>query len=109
MLFAGKSDTELRSMKIRSAQAPSFITPSSPSRPRAFAAFTVGILSTLVMGTGMSCCLEGGPNLFWPGILIGVAGLLGMAAAYPLYLHIVRIRREKLTPEILQLTEELLK
>ena len=70
---------------------------------------TVGILSTLVMGTGMSCCLEGGPNLFLPGILIGVAGLLGMAAAYPLYLHIVRIRREKLAPEILQLTEELLK
>jgi hypothetical protein len=36
-----------------------------------------------------------------------VVGLAGVGAAFPLYHHITKKRREKIAPEILRLTEEL--
>ena len=47
--------------------------------------------------------------LFVPGIIIGMAGIIGVAAAYPLYARITRKERQKIAPEILRLTEELMK
>lgn len=69
----------------------------------------VGTVSSLIMGTGMSCCMVWTDSLLIPGILIGIVGLLGVAAAYPLYLHITKKERERIAPEILRLSEELLK
>lgn len=66
-----------------------------------------GILYTLVLGTGMSCCMVWTERLFLPGILIGCIGLAGVAATYPIYNRIVKQDREKIAPEILRLTEEL--
>ena len=71
------------------------------------AALTVGILSTLVFGFGMCCTMVWADALFLPGIVIGLIGLAGIAAAYPLYRYITKKRREQLAPEILRLTEEL--
>lgn len=70
---------------------------------------TVGIISTLVMGFGMCCTMVWTESLFIPGIVIGVIGMAGIAAAYPLYLHITKKRREKVAPEIMRLTDELMK
>lgn len=81
----------------------------SATRPGMIAALTVGILSTLVMGFGMCCTMVWGDSLFIPGIIIGAAGILGVMSAYPLYSHITKKRREKIAPEILRLTDELLK
>lgn len=69
----------------------------------------VGTVSSLIMGTGMSCCMVWTKTLLIPGIIIGIVGLLGVAAAYPLYLHITKKERERIAPEILRLSEELLK
>ena len=66
-----------------------------------------GIVYALVLGLGMSCCMVWAGKLFFPGIVIGCVGLAGVAASYPIYNHIVREDREKITPEILRLTEEL--
>ena len=66
-----------------------------------------GILHTLVLGLGMSCCMVWAGSLFLPGIVIGCIGLAGVAATYPIYNHIVKQDREKIAPEILRLTEEL--
>lgn len=68
----------------------------------------LGILSTLVMGGGMSMCMVWSDTLLIPGIVIGVAGMAGAALAYPLYCRLVSKERRRLAPEILQLTEELL-
>lgn len=73
------------------------------------AALLVGILGTLILGTGMSLSLAWGNDLLLPGILIGSFGILILALAYPLYAHITAKQREKLAPEILRLTDELLK
>ena len=77
------------------------------TRPGTVAALTVGILSTLVFGFGMCCTMVWADALFLPGIVIGLIGLVGIAAAYPLYRYITKKRREQLAPEILRLTEEL--
>lgn len=79
----------------------------SVTRPGVIAALTLGIVSTLVLGVGMSFVLVY-DELFIPGILIGFAGILGMLAAWPVYTLITRKRRKKLAPEILRLTDELL-
>ena len=71
-------------------------------------ALTLGILSCLVFGTGMSCCLVWAGVWFVPGILIGCIGLAGVTATYPIYNHIVKQDREKAAPEILRLSEELI-
>ena len=67
----------------------------------------LGILGCLLLGVGMCCTMVWMGALFFPGILIGLAGIEAVAAAYPLYARITRKERERLAPEILQLTEEL--
>ena len=47
--------------------------------------------------------------LFIPGVIIGVIGIVAIAAAYPLYSRITKKQRQKLAPQILKLTEELSK
>jgi len=68
-----------------------------------------GILGTLLLGLGMSCALVWAGNLFIPGIVIGLVGIAVLTAAYPLYQHITKKEREKIAPEIIRLTNELLK
>lgn len=67
-----------------------------------------GTVYTLLLGIGMSCCMVWAGALYVPGILIGCVGLAGIAATYPIYNRIVRQDREKIAPEILRLSEELI-
>ena len=69
---------------------------------------TVGVLGALVLGLGM-CCTMVWVELFAPGIVIGLAGIALVAAAYPIHRRVTRREREKLAPQILKLTEELQK
>lgn len=68
----------------------------------------LGGIGALVMGTGMSCCMVWTDTLLIPGIILGILGMIAVAAAYPLYAHITKKERERIAPEILRLTEELL-
>ena len=79
------------------------------TKPGLIAALAVGIVSTLVMGFGMCCTMVWGETLLVPGIVIGVAGIAGICSAYPLYIHVTKRQRDKLAPEIMRLTDELLR
>lgn len=79
------------------------------TRKGSIAALTLGILSALLLGLGMSCTLVWAGRWFIPGIVIGVVGIAGIVSAYPLYKYLVRKERARLTQEILQLTDELLR
>lgn len=69
----------------------------------------VGIIGALILGVGMCCCLVWQGGWFLPGIVIGLIGL-GMAAlAHPVYTLTLKRERQKVAPEILRLTDELLK
>lgn len=69
----------------------------------------VGILGCLILGTGMSCIMVWGENLFLLGVIIGVIGLIAICTSYPLFIYVTRKERERITPEILRLSDELLK
>ena len=72
-------------------------------------AIIIGVVGALILGTGMSCCMVWTDTLLIPGIVIGVIGLGVVAAAYPLYDHALKKERARIAPEILRLTDELLK
>lgn len=68
----------------------------------------LGIVSSLVLGIGMCCAMLWNNILFVPGIIIGLIGIAGIAVAYPLNNHLTKKERERLAPEILKLTTELM-
>jgi len=72
-------------------------------------AIVLGVIGTLVFGVGMCCCLVWAEQAFVPGIVIGAAGMGIVAAAYPLYNRIIQKERKRIAPEILRLSEELMK
>ncbi len=67
----------------------------------------LGIVGTLIFGTGMCCCLLW--SMFVLGVFVGLVGLVGVSMAYPVYSHITKKEKERLAPEILRLSDELIK
>ena len=81
----------------------------SAETPGTVVGLILGIIGTLVMGTGMSCVMVWTESLFIVGILVGLLGIIMIALAYPVYKIITKKQREKIAPMILALSEELLK
>lgn len=80
---------------------------ASVTQKGSIVALVLGILGTLIFGTGMCCCLVW--NFFILGVPIGAVGLVGIALAYPMYTCTVEKERERIKPEIIRLTDELMK
>ena len=85
-----------------------------PTQKAQTLSLTVGILGALILGTGMSLCMtELGAALgnfsMVLGILVGLVGLVMAAVSYPLYRRRLEQERAKIAPEILRLTDELLR
>lgn len=70
---------------------------------------SAGVIGALILGIGMCCTMVWAGKWFIPGVLIGLVGIAVIAAAYPMYQHIIKKEREKIAPEILRLTDELMK
>lgn len=81
----------------------------SAETPGTVIGLIIGIVGTLVMGTGMSCVMVWTDSLFVVGILVGIVGIALIAAAYPAYRIVTKKQREKIAPMILALSDELLK
>ena len=81
----------------------------SAERPGIMWAIVSGIIGTLLLGVVMSCCLVWNEKLYVPGIIVGACGIVLICIAYPLYKKITKREREKIAPQILSLSEELLK
>lgn len=69
----------------------------------------LGVVGALSLGIGMCCAMVWQGMWFIPGIIIGVIGIGIVTLAYPVYNHVVKKERKKITPEILRLTDELMK
>lgn len=72
-------------------------------------AIAVGVIGALILGLGMSCCMVWSGAWFVPGIGIGLAGMAVLGAAYPLYNRTLKKERERIAPQIIRLTDELMK
>lgn len=80
-------------------------------------ALVFGIIGTLLLGFGMSICMTNLAEFFGLqgslaiiiGIIVGVVGGIIASIAYPIYNAIVKAKRKKLAPQIIRLTDELMK
>ena len=81
----------------------------SVGEPGMIVSLAMGIIGTLIFGTGMCCTMVWAEQWFVQGIVIGIVGMILMIMAYPVYAHITKKRRAKLAAEIVKLTDELLK
>ena len=85
-----------------------------PAKKAQAASLAVGIIGALIMGTGMSLAMTEigaalGSLAMILGTLVGVVGMVLVALAYPIYNRVLKKQREKIAPEILRLSDELLK
>lgn len=77
---------------------------------------TVGVIGALILGSGMSLTMTdigavlGLGRMAMPsGIMIGIVGMGLMGLAYPVYFRVLKKERSKIAPEILRLTDELMR
>ena len=76
-----------------------------------------GVIGALILGMGMSLAMTDigkiigllGGMAMLIGILIGIIGIVLVSVAYPVYNYIIKKEREKIAPEIIRLTDELMK
>ena len=85
--------------------------PTQKAQARAIA---VGVIGALIMGTGMSLAMTDigaalGSLAMVLGIAVGLVGMVLVALAYPIYNRVLKKERQKIAPEILRLSDELLK
>lgn len=77
----------------------------------------LGIVGALIMGSGMSLMMTDLGRVLGMtdmtsmivGVAIGLLGIVLVALAYPVYNRVSKKESEKVAPEILRLTEELMK
>ena len=80
-------------------------------------ALVFGIIGALILGFGMSLIMTdfseilgiGETMALVIGIPVGIVGGILASLAYPIYNAIVKAKRKKLAPEIIRLTDELMK
>ena len=104
--YTEKQHTALDALKTLDAKV---------KRPANVFAYTYGSVSAVVMGAGMSLVMTeigatiGLASAMVPGIIIGVIGM-GMAlSTYPIYKKMLNARKKKYAPEILKLSEKIMK
>ena len=104
--YTEKEHTQLDELKALDAKV---------KRPANVFAYVFGSLSAIIMGSGMSLVMTdigaklGMASVMVPGIVIGVIGMIGVCLAYPVYQAVTKHERERIAPEIIRLSDELLK
>ena len=75
---------------------------------------SIGVVGALIMGTGMSLVMTdigellGGASLVL-GVAVGLVGMALVALAYPVYNRTLRKERRRRAPEIIRLSDELMR
>lgn len=106
--YAEPEKTEDKMAQLRRLDAS--VTQKATSVSLAF-----GIVGAIIMGSGMSLIMTDIGQFLGTllsmviGIALGVVGIILVSLAYPIYNRTVQKQRKKIAPEILRLTDELLK
>ncbi|MBE7039038.1 MAG: dihydropteridine reductase [Ruminococcaceae bacterium] len=106
--YTEKEDSRLKELKRLDSKV---------KRPPLVFAYIFGIIGAIIMGGGMSLSMSDFSKVlgileniaFALGIIIGIVGIVLVSLAYPLYNRILKKEREKRAPEIIRLTDELMK
>ncbi len=108
--YVAKEETEDKMTQLRRLD-------NNATQKATVVSLVFGIVGALILGIGMSLAMtEIGKILALSeftsmliGISIGIVGIVLVSLAYPLYNKILKIEREKIAPEIIRLTDELMK
>ena len=100
--YAPKQTSKVKALKKLDAKA---------KNPAKIFAFTVGIASSLVLGTGMSLAMGvigGGTAVMMAvGIAVGCVGIVGVSINYALYKKNLTKSKEKYAADIIMLANEI--
>ena len=100
--YAPKETSKVKALKRLDAKA---------KNPAKIFTFTFGVLSSLVLGTGMCLCMGviggGTPLTMAIGIGVGCVGIAGMSVNYPLYKRILTKSKNKYATDIIRLANEI--
>ena len=100
--YAPKQTSKVKALKKLDAKA---------KNPATIFSFTFGIVSSLILGTGMSLAMgvlgAGTPLTIGLGIAIGCFGILGASVNYPLYKKILIKSKNKYATDIIKLANEI--
>ena len=100
--YAPKQTSKVKALKRLDAKA---------KNPANIFTYTFGIISSLVLGTGMSLAMGvigGGTILSMVlGIIIGCIGIVGAGINYPLYKKILANSKKKYANDIIKLANEI--
>jgi uncharacterized membrane protein YraQ (UPF0718 family) len=79
--------------------------------PATICAFSLGVVSALLLGVGMCLTMgvlgSGTGTLFAVGIVVGILGLVGVCANYPLYLRLLERGKKQYASDIVRLAQEI--
>lgn len=67
-----------------------------------------GIGGALIFGLGMCLVMEVIGEMVWLGVILGLVGVAGMLAAFPVYRKFFEKAKAQYTPRILQLSENII-
>ena len=123
LTYSAKEQEELR--KIRQKYVPKEVDrmeqlrklDAGVTRKAVVLSLVAGIIGALVLGFGMSLIMTDvgetlglyGTIQVVLGVVIGMIGVVLVSVAYPIYNRIARKERERIAPEIIRLTDELMK
>ncbi len=99
--YAPKKDSKVIALKKLDSRA---------RRPAILFAYTCGILSSLIAGTGMCLAMQvigSGTAAMVAGILIGVIGFAGCGINYPVFRKLLEKGKQKYAFEIMALAKEI--
>ena len=99
--YAPKDNSKIVALRKLDAKA---------KNPATIFAYTFGIISTLVLGTGMSHAMQvigNGVASMILGIIIGIVGIIGCCVNYPIYKKLLENGIKKYAYEIVELAREI--
>ena len=100
--YAPKQTSKVKALKKLDAKA---------KNPANIFAFTFGIVSSLVLGTGMSFAMGviGGNTITSViiGIVVGLVGIAGVSVNYPIYKILLNKGKNKYGSDIIRLAKEI--
>ena len=99
--YAPKQTSKVKALRKLDAKA---------KNPANIFAYTFGIISSLVLGTGMSLAMGvigSGGLMIALGIVIGLVGILGVSINYPIYKKILSNSKNKYASDIIKLANEI--
>ena len=104
--YTQERHTELDALKALDARV---------KRPAKVFGFTWGTVGAMVMGAGMSLVMTeigavlGMEETLFPGIAVGVAGMVMALTTWPIYQKILTSRKKKFAAQIMELSERIMK